>query len=476
MNKTILRSISIFVIGLFLFTAIEVSAQNIFGGTKDFSSSIFLAESANLSQCANGGVGNPILACTNPNWENGNVNNSKAHWREGESAAYRQVLEGFTVGATVHTVTLAYDTTKGGKHALDYLTSFDRTETLGMGNNPCSGVTGCSLGTFTTFAIPIDPRVTAGFDQIPANGDDITQVPGVFTLFGGTITAVSSYTLSGTYAGDSTTSITVSFTAQSTNMVLAWGGHISTRAEWGQGNSAVFIGGSPYHMSQEACSFGCGGQNRALAASAVIAAASITIIKDSQPDSVINFNFSTTNLGGTNFVLIDDGVGTDNQTPNTPPFNNIFAFGAANTITVTEASSPNWVIPAGGITCVEVGGIANSTGNPGTQTATIIVEEGESVTCTFINQLTLASAVSVGGRVLNANGYGIPKTYVTAVSLQTGETSTVVTNPFGYYQFDGLVVGDYIVSVSSKGYVFIPDTRFISIDDNLFDLDFMASP
>src|SRR5205085_7102347 len=124
----------------------------------------------------------------------GNVNQSKAHYTEGQSVPYRVVLSGFTPGSTGNTITIGYDTTKGGKHALDYLTTFTRTETLAMGNNPCSGVSGCSLGTFTTAAIPTDSKVTSGFDQIPGNSDDITQIPGLFTLFGGTITGVSGYT------------------------------------------------------------------------------------------------------------------------------------------------------------------------------------------------------------------------------------------------------------------------------------------
>src|SRR5215213_1254499 len=144
--------------------------------------SVIAAAAANLDQCANGGVGDPAEPCSGAGWVNGNVNSSKAHWTEGQSVAYRQIFTGFTIGSS-NSVTIGYDTTKGGKHALDYLTSFDRTETLAMGNNPCSGVAGCSLGTFSTFPIPTDPRVTAGFDQIPANGDDITQIPGVFTLF-----------------------------------------------------------------------------------------------------------------------------------------------------------------------------------------------------------------------------------------------------------------------------------------------------
>src|SRR5215204_284357 len=84
---------------------------------------VIAAESANLDQCANGGVGDPVQPCSGANWVNGNVNQAKAHWTEGQSVAYRQVLAGFTVGSS-YSVTIGYDTTKGGKHALDYLTSF----------------------------------------------------------------------------------------------------------------------------------------------------------------------------------------------------------------------------------------------------------------------------------------------------------------------------------------------------------------
>src|SRR5262249_9203460 len=32
------------------------------------------------------------------------------------------------------------------------------------------------------------------------------------------------------------------------NVILAWGGHIAWQGDWGQGNTASFISGSPYHM------------------------------------------------------------------------------------------------------------------------------------------------------------------------------------------------------------------------------------
>lgn len=51
-------------------------------------------------------------------------------------------------------------------HALDYITTFDRTVT---GADPCAGVAGCG-GTPSTFPIPTDPNVTnAGVTQLPGD-------------------------------------------------------------------------------------------------------------------------------------------------------------------------------------------------------------------------------------------------------------------------------------------------------------------
>lgn len=457
------------------YTIKAVGAEsNAFGAT---TISNVIAAAGNLDQCANGGVGDPVDPCSGSAWVNGNVNNSKAHWVEGQSVAYRQILTGFTIGSTGNTVTLGYDTTKGGKHALDYLTSFDRTETLAMGNNPCSGVSGCSLGTFTTFPIPTDPKVTAGFDQIPANGDDITQIPGVFTLFGGTITGVSAYTTSGSYAGDSHTSITITFTAGSANMVLSWGGHIGTRADWGALNSAVFISGSPYHMSQDGCSFGCGSQDRALSASAVNLNSRIIIIKQATPETTLGFNFTTTGTGLSPFTLTDDGVDND-ATPNNITFNNLLPGPGSAAFTVTETNSTifysltsiSCVVSAGGTSTVNTAPLSN-------RTASITLQYGDTVTCTFNNGVTTAANVSATGKTTDAYGQPIARTRVTIQNTTNGQSQTVYTNTFGNYRFDGLPAGDfYIITVWNKRYVFEQDTQSLTLNDAVDNVDFVAAP
>ena len=104
---------------------------------------------------------------------------------------------------------------------------------------------------------PRDPQVT---------GAGVTPVAGNFTLFGGTITGVSAYSYpDGTgFVGDKSARITITFTASTANPVLAWGGHIATRADWATTLSAVTIPGSPYHTRLIDLDGAGGNQDRSL--------------------------------------------------------------------------------------------------------------------------------------------------------------------------------------------------------------------
>ena len=62
----------------------------------------------------------------------------------------------------------------------------------------------------------------------------------------------------------------VTFTAANSTVVLAWGGHIASQIDWGAGNSAGSISGSPYHMRLlDLDNDGLGNMDRSLAAAAV---------------------------------------------------------------------------------------------------------------------------------------------------------------------------------------------------------------
>jgi hypothetical protein len=52
-----------------------------------------------------------------------------------------------------------------------------------------------------------------------------------------------------------------------------------------------------------------------------------------------------------------------------------------------------------------------------------------------------------------------------------------LTNPFGYYRFDGVEVGaTYILTVEAKQHQFENPTRAVSVIDELTDVDFVALP
>ena len=133
----------------------------------------------------------------------------------------------------------------------------------------------------------------------------------------------------------------------------------------------------------------------------------------------------------------------------------------------------------GDLTCVETSGglpnTQNTTTNLGTRTATIIVEEGENVTCTFKNlQIApTAATASISGQALTAQGLPVSRAVISLFNTSTSETRTVRTSSFGYYSFEDLPVGNfYILTINSKRYVFDNNTLSFVLNENLQNLDF----
>ncbi len=422
----------------------------------------FTDGSANLDTCENGPASAPTT-CTGEAWTNGNVNASKGHYTEGDSVPYRSVLENLTAGNT-YTLTIEYDTTQGGKHAFDYLTSFDRTEPT-PGNNPCTRKEGgsivnlCNPLSFVTTPIPIDPNVTAGQNGNPGDGDDITQIAGVFTLFNGNALSIinpgSPYTLDGTYAGNSSTSITVQFTATSSIAVLAWGGHISTRLNWGIANSAIAINGSPYHMrltditcsgAGETCNVG--NQDHQLSAAAVFFPIQLTIIKETNPDNAQSkqFNYTTTgsNLGP--FSLTPPNGLTPAQTQ----FNLLDETARSVTESDPSAAAPQFNLT--GLSCTQTDGglgVGTFSTSLGTRTVTFTPKEGQFLSCTFVNEQVLGKIivdkVTVPGG--DPTSFDFTTTYGSPFSLTDGATP----NDSGFivpgtYQVTETANSDYVTT------------------------------
>jgi hypothetical protein len=343
--------------------------------------------SVSLEQCSN--LTTTCDTTHSANWQTGNLGTSNSDYAEGDSVPYRTIASNLTVGQT-YKLHIEWDTTQSGKHALDYLTTYNRTESTA---NPCAGVT-CAGGT-STLAIPIDSQVTGG---------GVTQVAGqAFTAFGATFpgngamvsnsggnlcgsatctipTNPSAYSLIGTYAGTSQTGLALYFTATNSTAVIAWGGHIARRLDWGSGKSAADVSGSPYHMrvidykcsDVDNCS--SGNMDRSLSAGAVTIPGSITIVKQATSESSTAFSFVGTPSPLTNFNLVDDGT-----LANTKVFSGITAFG---TYTVTESSLAGWGLDRASCS---IANRSTGTATVNGSAATIVLAEGEDVTCTFYN-------------------------------------------------------------------------------------------
>jgi hypothetical protein len=239
-------------------------------------------------------------------WVNGNAGASNAHYAEGESISYRARLTNLKVNDVVVLI-MGYDVIHNGHDAIDFLTDKNRwqlpeTTVAATPDLPCSGVTGCS-GSPANIAITapptnlqVDPTKTLASGNCQKTGGGATQEPTAsynavntagqenMELFGGTPAASNAFRYVGPTpnlldtGGDQEQQVQVTFTATSANPVLAWGGHIASRIDWGCTDSirsASGISGSPYHMRIKSASvngtpLSLGNQDRSLSAGAVV--------------------------------------------------------------------------------------------------------------------------------------------------------------------------------------------------------------
>jgi prealbumin domain-containing protein len=255
-----------------------------------------------IEQCRNGSAASPN-PCPAPGgggsgWVSGNVGASQAHLLEGYSIPYRAVLTNLPTNGTVITLVLGYDIRNSGANAIDYLASYNRLLPHGVFGhgpeaiNPRSDIPALAAASEVNYDIPRPS--TAGTPVTGQPGlsfDALPQVERQMALFGGTFEAVTPpgggaataiyYVSQGSLtASQSETTIAVSFKAQSSTVVLAWGGHIARGDEW-NGASASAISGSPYHMRTKSWNLNSlGNQDRSLSADAVVNPPKLIVIKE----------------------------------------------------------------------------------------------------------------------------------------------------------------------------------------------------
>jgi hypothetical protein len=269
------------------------------------------AVAVNLDQCRNGGL---VTSGTQTStqclgsgsgssgWVNGNAGASNAHYAEGESISYRARLTNLHNNDQV-TLILGYDVIHNGHDALDFLTDKNRwqlpeTTVAATPDLPCSGVSGCDPNAVQTLAITAPPKniqvdksktlangcQTSGTGSVQQPATSFNAVPSaqrVMEFFGatpGTFSYVGPDVNLLDKNGDQEQQVQITFTANGTNPVIAWGAHIASRLDWGCDGgpqSASGISGSPYHMRIKSAivngtALSLGNQDRSLSAAAVI--------------------------------------------------------------------------------------------------------------------------------------------------------------------------------------------------------------
>jgi hypothetical protein len=184
-------------------------------------------------------------------WQNGNLNGNNTRYPEGGIVPFRIAIEGLKAGA--HSIRIQYDFTAGGHKAYDFLPTYN-----GWAKPPICGASGggipsmCpGLPSSSSAAFPSDPFKTDGLTVRTA--EQYSGVSRRLTIWGGTISSISGPTHAGSTAGNSTAEFLVKFTAKSSAVVLAWGGHLAQSAFWnlaagGQRDGAGEVSGAPWHM------------------------------------------------------------------------------------------------------------------------------------------------------------------------------------------------------------------------------------
>jgi hypothetical protein len=479
MNKSFSARALVLLAGLFLM-AITVPAQN----------TPLANPAADLDQCRNGSDGS--IPCTGSAWVNGNAGFQNSGYAEDQYIPYRMRFSGLTVG-TQYTVIIGYDLTHSGAHAIDYLGTYNtltisnratNTATLRPGVDPCSGVSGCAGAPTSTASITLDNVAVTNQINPFTNAPIYQPANQQFSIWGATSLTFAYNAIDGNVATDSQVErrVLLTFTATVSNPVLAWSGHVAYGGDWGAGNSAGGISGSPYHMRLiglctgvvSVCTDG-GNQDRSLSADAVIISGIINVVKvvntvDGSGNANTAFPFTASSGFGTaSFSLIDDNAGPGIDTMQSAA---ITAFGAANAVTVTEGTTNGWTLFSVGCT-TNVG--SSATTSLGSRNAVITTNAGGVTTCTFTNsQLNITAApVSVTGQVRASDGSPLSGISLRLTDITTGEIKTTSTDTSGYYTFSDLTSQDFFqLTITSKRYRFQNATRSFSLNDNVTGIDF----
>ena len=235
-------------------------------------------QACQFQQGQNGGVGLPAVSPVE--FERGNSNGNKSHFAEGFSVPYR--IEFTTLEANQqYRVRIAFDVKKNRRVAFDYITGFQNLQLsaslppelvnplVGTGLQNLSGISSSFLAipspAYTTNTIFNSTagnsfaqlKTSAGFNpeiSLPTSPfSSSLRDKGNMAIWNATLNSIQYVGGVDISPGTVSVAMDVVFTKanNANNVVLAWGGHIASLLDWGVGNSASSIPGSPYHMYVE---------------------------------------------------------------------------------------------------------------------------------------------------------------------------------------------------------------------------------
>ena len=243
-----------------------------------------IAASTDLFQARNGA---PTLPTDPVDWVKGNVGSANSHYIEGYSIPYRIVMSG--LGAGSHKLIIEWDVTQSGKHAVDYLTHYNRllphnyfpSHAQPERIDVLNGLSG-TYSSPQTFPIPAPSSAGSPVPGLPTTSfNSLPSAERVMTIWNGTITNMAYLSEGNPSLAAASTQMLIEFTSgvgSAGTVVIAWGGHIGTTLDWGTNNSATGINGSSYHLRLVSLDGGGGNQDRSLQATAVMFAPSCSIL------------------------------------------------------------------------------------------------------------------------------------------------------------------------------------------------------
>ena len=123
-------------------------------------------------------------------------------------------------------------------------------------------------------------------------------------------------------------------------------------------------------------------------------------------------------------------------------------------------------------TTVSMQRVPNGTGgarNTGTYQVNAPTPDGPFLTPTV-------AAFSLSGRVIDSLGNGIRGARLTIEGGGLESPREAMSSSFGYYNFQRLPVGTYLVTVSARRYNFIQPSRTVNMSDNVRGFDFVEEP